>query len=91
MYDIWRHLMSIFYIGFHRVAAVWSFFDRIARCNRCEAFPLPPPVDNSAGPGYPTPFPRRSLRPNSPMDQDLPPGSPAVPAAPSSVGKQKKS
>ena len=73
---IWRHLMSIFYIYFHRVAVVWSFFDRIARCNRCAASPCLPPVDNSAGSGYPTTFPRRSRRPNSPMNPDLPPGSP---------------
>jgi len=44
----WRHLMSIFYIYFHRVAAIWSFFDRIARCKGCAAFPCLPPVDNSA-------------------------------------------
>ena len=41
MCDIWRHLMSVFYIDFHRVAAIWSFFDRIARCNRYDPPPLP--------------------------------------------------
>ena len=73
----WRHLMSIFYIGFHRVAAVWSFFDRIARCKGCAAFPCLLPVDNSAGSGYPKTFPRRSLRQNSPIGgPDLSPDSP---------------
>ena len=50
---IWRHLMSVFYIDFHRVAAIWSFFDRIARCNRydplhCRTFIHSPAVRSPA-------------------------------------------
>ena len=43
------------------IAAIWSFFDRTARCNGCAASPRLLPVDNSAGSGYPTPFPPPEL------------------------------
>jgi hypothetical protein len=80
MYD---NIILMFYIIIHNISFYVSmlsmnrsFFDRTVRCNRCAASLRLPPVDNSAGSGNPKTFPRRSRRPNSPMDPDLPPDSP---------------
>jgi len=70
---IWRHLMSIFTLIFIGLQPFGRFLTASPDATGMMPSPCPPPVDNSAGPGYPMTFPRRSLRPNSPTDPDRAP------------------